>query len=118
MNQNHIGPLFFDNSLNFLEDIAGNIKESLTGTHDCQIMIWHDIEDAKNLFEHLAVLTRHANNRLKFIWSGLQLINERTHLDCLRPRPEDKHHLFRHDDSPYSISSPQHAASSETACYR
>ena len=71
MNQNHIRPLFFDNSLNFLENIAGNIKERLSGTHYCQIMIRYDIEDAKNLFEHLAVLTCHANNCLEFIWSGL-----------------------------------------------
>lgn len=54
-------------------------------------MVGHDVEHPQHLLEHLAVLARHADGRLELARTGLDLVDERAHLDGLRTRAEDKH---------------------------
>ena len=92
MDQNHI-------RLDFLQDIAhagkhpcGHVVEILALLHDVQVVIRHDLEDAQHLVQHLAVLARHAHNRLELSRILLELLYQRAHLDGLRPRAENEHY--------------------------
>ena len=40
------------------------------------------------------MLTRHGHNGIKLIRTRLELVDERTHLDCLRAGAEDEHDFF------------------------
>ena len=80
----------------FLEDIpharqdpGRNVIQILPSFHDVQVIIRLDIKYVQDLIQHLPMLPCHANNCVKLLWMPLEFLHQRTHLNCLRTRPED-----------------------------
>lgn len=66
MHENDVRTFGFQNGLQAHQHIAGNVKKSLPGFHNREIMIGLHIEHPQNLLEHLAMLAGHANDDLEF----------------------------------------------------
>lgn len=118
VDEDHVGPLALEDGLELEQHVAGDVEEGLARPHDRQIVVGLHAEHPQHLLEHLAVLAGHADDRLELALAGLELVDERAHLDGLRSRAEDEHHFSRHDRPPSSPSFPLHAASTGTACFR
>ena len=95
VNEHHVWFFLFEDDLELQQHVARHVEERLPGLHDCQIMVGHNIKDAKHLVEHLAMLPRYGHDSLKLSGPRLQLVHERAHLDGLRASPEDKHYLLQ-----------------------
>ena len=65
----------------------------LPGLHQIKVDVRGDIEELKNLIEHLTMLSRHHNLRLEPI-SLFERLDQRRHFDGFRASPEDEHDLF------------------------
>ena len=70
-------------------------EQRLKILHDVEIIVRNYIEGRQNLVEHLTMLRRNADNSLDSL-ACLELIDERTHLDCFGSCTEDEHYFF-HD---------------------
>ena len=96
VNKHHIGAHLLQNGLQLKQDIARNVEKRLSGLHDGQIVIWHNLENPQHLLEHFTMLTRHTHRNVEFVRTRLQLVNERTHLDRLWACAKNEHYFFRH----------------------
>ena len=106
MHENHIGLFILQGLLQFQQHVTRHVKERLPRLHDSQIVVGLDVEYAQHLIEHLAMLSRDGHNSLKLVRTALQLVHERTHLDCLRTSAEDEHYLL-HRDKPPKLAKPR-----------
>lgn len=98
MHEHNIGLLILENGLELEKHVASHIEQGLAWFHNHQVVVGSHVKDTKNLVEHLAVLSRHCHDSLKFVFTSLQFVNERAHLDCLRASAEDEHY-FLHSSS-------------------
>ena len=94
VDQDHVGPLVLEDGLELDQHVARHVEQRLARLHDRKVVVGSHIEDAQHLVEHLAVLARHGHEGLELILAHLELIDERTHLDCLRTGAEDEHYLL------------------------
>lgn len=94
VDQDNVGPLVLEDGLELQQHVARHVEQRLTRLHDRQVVVGRHVEDAQHLVEHLAVLARHGQDGLELICTRLQLVDERTHLDCLRAGAEDEHYFF------------------------
>ncbi len=78
-----------------------NLVQRLPIFHHVQIVIRLDLEHFQYLVEHLAMLSRHADDRFDPVRVLLQFENQRSHLDRFRAHAEDRHDL----DLIHSLSS-------------
>ena len=91
VDEDHVGPLVLQDGLELEQHVAGHVEQSLAGLHDGKVVVGRDVEHPQHLLEHLAVLARHADDGLELSRAGLELVDERAHLDGLRTRAEDEH---------------------------
>ena len=87
MHERQIRLLLIENCLNARQDSGSNIEKRLIRLHNRQIVIRHDRKRIQHLLKHLLVLPRDAYNGLH-LRAALQLIDQRTHFDGLRPSSE------------------------------
>ena len=95
VDQNHVGPLVLEDSLELEQHVTRHVEQRLARLHDGQVVVGSHIEDAQHLVEHLAVLARHGHNSLELFRARLKLVDERAHLDGLRAGAEDEHYLLQ-----------------------
>ena len=93
VDEHHVGPLGLEHGLELQQHVAGDVEQGLARLHDGQVVVGDDPEHAKHLVEHLAVLAGNGHDRFELLGARLQLVDERTHLDCLRSGAEDEHHF-------------------------
>ena len=89
MHQHNIGLFLFKYRLKPLQNIAGNIKKILPRLHDIQVIVRPDFKEIQNLIQHLAMLSRHADNTFKPVRMLFKLLDNRSHLDRLGTCAED-----------------------------
>jgi len=82
--------------------------QRLVFLHDSQVIIWLEVEDFEERFDHFPVLTGKTNDRLEgdsvgvinvmSVWTCLlpQGLDDRSQLDNLRPRAKDHQDLNLH----------------------
>lgn len=99
VDQDHVGPLVLEDSLELDQHVARHVEQRLARLHDRQVVVGSHVEDAQHLVEHLAVLAGHGHDGLKLIRTSLELVDERAHLDCLRAGAEDEHNFFHKKSS-------------------
>lgn len=92
VDQNNVGSLIFEDRLELEQHVARHVEQRLTGFHNRQVVVGRHAKNAKDLVQHLAVLTGYGYDGLEFIRARLQLVGEWTHLDCLRAGAEDEHY--------------------------
>ena len=95
VNENNVRFYFVEDITYSIQNISRNIKQGLAGLHDGKVVIRHYTERIENHVQHLTVLRRNADDGLNCL-ACLQLIDERTHLDCFGSCTEDEHYFF-HD---------------------
>ena len=83
----------FQHALEPFENAGCYVKERLRILHNGEIVVRHDGKRCKDLVEHLAVLSRDADNGFYFAPCA-QLLHERAHFHGLRPRAENQQDLF------------------------
>lgn len=118
VDEDHVGALILEDRPQLEQHVAGHVEQGLARLHDRQVVVGLDVEHPQHLLEHLAVLARHADDGLELSRPGLELVDERAHLDGLRARAEDEHDFPRHDGPPSSFSSSLHVATAGSACCR
>lgn len=118
VDEDNVGALILEDRLQLEQHVAGHVEQGLARLHDRQVVVGLDVEHPQHLLEHLAVLARHADDGLELSRPGLELVDERAHLDGLRTRTEDEHDFPRHESPPSSSSSPLRGASAGSACCR
>lgn len=96
VDQNHVGPLVLEDSLELEQHVTRHVEQRLARLHDGQVVVGSHIEDAQHLVEHLAVLARHGHDGLELLLARPQLVDERAHLDGLRAGAEDEHDFFHY----------------------
>ena len=70
------------------------IKKGLPVLHDGKIIVRRHPKGPQALGQHLPMLPRDADHRLKLLRPPLQLQHQGAHFDGLRLRSEDQHHFF------------------------
>ena len=93
MYQHHIRAHRLQHLPDPVHDIHRHIEQRLPVLHDRQVVVRNHGKSLQHLVQHLTVLTGHAHYRL-YLFSCLQFIDQRTHLDRLRPGPEYQHYFF------------------------
>ncbi len=68
-----------------------DVEQRLPLRHDIEIIVRMDVEKRQNLVQHFAVLGRHRHDGLYLVGMLRELQHDRSHLDRLRTRPEDRH---------------------------
>ena len=86
VDQHHIGLARLEHIAHTGEHAGGDIVQVLPLFHNIEVEVGLHLEDAQHLVQHLAVLSRHAHNRLKLLRILLELLHQRAHLNRLRPR--------------------------------
>ena len=86
VDQHHIGLALLEYVAHTGEHAGGDVVQVLSLLHNIEVEVGLHLEDAQHLVKHLAVLSRHAHNRLKLLRILLELLDQRAHLDRLRPR--------------------------------
>ena len=104
VDQDNVGPLVLEDGLELQQHVARHVEQRLARLHDRQVMVGSHVEDTQHLVEHLAVLARHGHDGLELISARLQLVDERTHLDCLRAGAEDEHYLLQRNSFIYIVA--------------
>lgn len=96
VDEDRVGPLILEYGLELEQNVAGHVEQRLTRPHDRQVVVGRHAKYPQHLLEHFAVLTRHADGRLKVARAGLELVYERAHFDSLRACAKDEHDFLRH----------------------
>ena len=94
VDQHHIGLALLEHVAHTGEHAGGDVVQVLSLLHNVEVEVGLHLEDAQHLVQHLAVLSRHAHNRLKLLRIFLELLHQRAHLNRLRPRSKHKHYFF------------------------
>ena len=100
MDQDHVRPNLLQHRSDPLQDVHGDVKQSLLILHDGEIIIRLHPEGPQHLVQHLPVLTGHADHRFKLFRSALQFQHQRAHFGGLRPGAENQHDFFHRLFSP------------------
>ena len=95
MHKDKVGLLLLQHALETREDIAGDVVQILSGLHDVQIVLRHDVEQIEHLVQHLPVLRGDANDGLNLTSTGLQALDQRRHLDGFRAGAKNEHDFHR-----------------------
>ena len=85
VDQHHIGLARLEHVAHTGEHAGGDIVQVLPLLHNIEVEVGLHVEDAQHLVQHLAVLSRHAHNRLKLTRILLELLDQRAYLDGLWP---------------------------------
>ena len=94
VDQHHIGLAGLEHVAHTGEHAGGDIVQVLPLLHNIEVEVGLHLEDAQHLVQHLAVLPRHAHNRLKLLRILLELLHQRAHLNRLRPCTKHKHYFL------------------------
>ena len=97
----------------------GETRKGLIRLHDVEVDVGTDVEQLKNLIEHLPVLARCANGRSHLVRALLKFEDDRGHFDCLRPGAHDAEHFFQATTpfrAPYAAS--PFATAGRNCCHR
>ena len=93
MYQYHIRLYLLQYILDLLQDVHSHIKQRLLIFHNGQVIVRHHMKCIEHLIQHLPVLAGNAHHGFH-AFSGLQLIDQGTHLNGLRPCAEYQHDSF------------------------
>lgn len=105
VDEHNVGPLGLEHGLQHQQHVARHVEQRLSRLYDGQVVVGGHIEHAQHLVEHLAVLAGYSHHSVKLVRAPLKLVDQRTHLDGLRPRAENEHHFtFIHFSKYLSIS--------------
>ena len=63
MNKHDVGPLFNKNFLDAGQSGGGDMRKGLVRAHDVKVVVGSDVENFENLVEHVAMLSRDADDR-------------------------------------------------------
>ena len=74
-------------------------SQGLPRTHQVKIIIRFDVENAKDLVKHVAMLSGYEHDWLELPQMPCQFFDNRRQLDCLGPGPKAKHHAPLHGTS-------------------
>ena len=101
VDQDHVRLQGVDGLVHAHETLAGDGAQGLPGGHDVQVPVRLHVKDLQHAVQHLPVLGRDAADGREPL-PGRQLLDQRGHLDGLRPGAEDAHNpsLF-HVKSPF-----------------
>jgi hypothetical protein len=72
-----------------IKDSGSDVSKILPLLHDIEVVIGLHFEDSEHLVEHLPVLTSDAYNGFKLVWTLLELLDQRAHLNGLWTSSED-----------------------------
>ena len=103
VDQHHIGLARLEHVAHTGEHAGSDIVQVLSLLHNIEVEVGLHLEDAQHLVQHLAVLSRHAHNRLKLLRILLELLDQRTHLNRLWSRSKHKHYFFHYHDIDYFL---------------
>ena len=92
VDKDHIGRKAVDDLVHTGQALTGDGRERLTRGHNVEVGVRLEAKDLHDAVEHLAMLRRHAAKALDAL-APRELLDERSHLDRLRPRAEDAHHF-------------------------
>ena len=93
LDKHYIRALPLQNGPDPLQNALRYIKEGLALFHDGQIVVRRHAESIHYLVEHLSVLAGDAHHSPD-PRAGSQFVDQRAHLDGLRPRAKNQHHFF------------------------
>ena len=89
VDEDEVGLLFFKDRIKAEQNAGGDRRERLAGLHQVQVVIGPEVEQAQDLVEHLAVLGRHAEDRVDARFA-FEPFHERRHFDRFGARSEDR----------------------------
>ena len=92
VDEDHVRRKAVDDPVHTGQALAGDGRKRLARGHDVEVGVRLEVKDLHHTVKHLAVLRGHAAKTLDALAGG-QFLDERSHLDRLRPRAEDAHHF-------------------------
>lgn len=94
MNQYHVGSKVGQHTAHTQQNFRGDVVQVLIRSHDVEVIIGMDVEYLKHLVQHLAMLGRDTDARVKVLRVLQKRLDQRSHLDGFGAGTENEKYLF------------------------
>ena len=92
LNQDPVHLCVSQHRIEFSQNTGGQGGESLLRSHQVEIDVRLNIEDLQHLIQHFTMLRRDTHTNVELVWTPLQSLDHRRHLDRLGSSSHDEHH--------------------------